>query len=166
MARGTRLGQARGVGEAVGPGARRIWRRGAGEGGAGALGASAERGDRKAGFLAGMLAPLAGAGAAILASLCCLGPLLFVTLGVGAGLASTFEPLRPVFTVLTVGFLAVGFYVVYGSRSGVVEGTGACVSGGACGVPESGRRGKLVLWIATVLALVAWTVPYWSRLFV
>jgi len=38
-----------------------------------------------------------GVTAAFLGSLCCVGPLLFVTLGVGAGLASTFEPLRPVF---------------------------------------------------------------------
>lgn len=36
-----------------------------------------------------------GVGAATLGSLCCIGPLLFVTLGGGAGLASTFEPLRP-----------------------------------------------------------------------
>ena len=44
-----------------------------------------------------LLAGIAAVAAALLGSLCCVGPLVFVALGVGAGLASTFEPLRPVF---------------------------------------------------------------------
>ncbi len=37
-----------------------------------------------------------GVGAAVGSALCCAGPLVAVTLGVsGAGLSSTFEPLRP-----------------------------------------------------------------------
>lgn len=62
---------------------------------------------------------LAGAGgvvAAFLGSLCCVGPLLFVTLGVGAGLASTFEPLRPLFGALMALLLGAGFWTVYGRR--------------------------------------------------
>ena len=62
-------------------------------------------------------AAVTGAGdvvAALLASLCCVGPLLFVSLGVGAGLASTFEPLRPIFGVLMVALLGAGFRAVYG----------------------------------------------------
>ena len=64
----------------------------------------------------GLFAALGAVGAAFLAALCCVGPLLFVTLGVGAGLASTFEPLRPLFSAVTIGFLAVGFYLVYWKR--------------------------------------------------
>ena len=42
------------------------------------------------------LSTLGALGAAIASSLCCTGPLLYVALGVGgAGLAGTFEPLRP-----------------------------------------------------------------------
>src|SRR5688500_18447153 len=95
------------------------------------------------------LAAAAGAiGAAFLASLCCVGPLVFVTLGVGAGLASTFEPLRPVFTFLTVALLAVGFYVVYGKKPAVADAasgtaTGAaCAPDGTCAVPRNRTRDK------------------------
>ena len=63
-----------------------------------------------------LLAGTGGVLAAFLGSLCCVGPLLFVTLGVGAGLASTFEPLRPLFGALMVLLLGAGFWTVYGRR--------------------------------------------------
>lgn len=108
----------------------------------------------------GGLAAAAGAiGAAVIASLCCVGPLLFVTLGVGAGFASRFEPLRPLFTVLTVGLLALGFYVVYGRRTAPV-----CAPDGSCAVPKNRTRDKVLLWVATVLAIVFLTFPQWSLL--
>ncbi len=115
------------------------------------------------------LAAAAGAvGAAFLASLCCVGPLLFVTLGVGAGLASTFEPLRPLFTVLTLALLAVGFYVVYGRKPAEADAaTGAaCTQHGTCAVPRNRTRDKVLLWIAAVVALLFLTFPQWSVLLV
>lgn len=129
----------------------------------------------------GLAAAVGAVGAAFLASLCCVGPLLFVTLGLGAGLASTFEPLRPVFTGLTLVLLAVGFYVVYGRRSSAAGGAAdaaldGCASdssaptggaaAGACAVPRNRSRDKVLLWLATVLALVFLTFPQWSLLFV
>lgn len=113
----------------------------------------------------GLGASFAAIGAAFLASLCCIGPVLFVTLGVGAGLASRFEPLRPVFTILTVGLIAVGFYTVYGRRPEEKTGV-SCDVGGVCIVPRSRTRDKVLLWIATVVALVLLTFPQWSRLLV
>ena len=115
----------------------------------------------------GLFAALGAIAAAILASLCCVGPLLFVTLGVGAGLASTFEPLRPVFTLLTVALLTLGFYVVYGRRtapSGTVDGSPACAPDGSCVVPGDRARDKVLLWSATVVAVVFLTFPQWSVL--
>ncbi|MGI9075864.1 MAG: mercuric transporter MerT family protein [Gemmatimonadaceae bacterium] len=111
----------------------------------------------------GLWASLGAIGAALLASLCCIGPLLFVTIGVGAGLASTFEPVRPLFTVLTIGFLAVGFYVVYGKGAAAGE---ARKADGTCAVPRSRSRDKVLLWIATVIALVLVTFMEWSKLLV
>lgn len=146
--------------------ARRVWQSGAEQGAAEVVHALPEPEARNAGFVGGVLASVAAAGAAVLASVCCLGPVLFVALGVGAGLASAFEPLRPVFTVLTGVLLAIGFYGVYGGRSPAVERSGACAPGDACEVPRTRRRDKLVLWIATVLAVVVWAFPYWSRLLV
>lgn len=115
----------------------------------------------------GILASLGAVGAAALASLCCIGPLLFVTLGVGAGLASTFEPLRPLFTALTVALLGAGFYVVYGRRPAVASPAAVvCGPDGSCAVPRNRRRERALLWTATLIALVLLTFPQWSRLFV
>lgn len=112
----------------------------------------------------GALATVGAIGAAFLASLCCIGPLVFVAFGVGAGLASAFEPLRPLFTALTVGLLAIGFYVVYGKRSNA--NAAACGPDGSCVVPRSRRRDKVLLWVATVVALVLLSFPQWSLWFV
>lgn len=113
----------------------------------------------------GVAASLGAVGAALVASLCCIGPVLFVTLGVGAGLAARFEPLRPFFTVLTLALLAVGFYVVYRRRPVVAAGD-ACGPDGSCEVPRNRTRDKVVLWIATVVALVLLTFPQWSTLLI
>jgi mercuric ion transport protein len=107
-------------------------------------------------------AVLAGLGA----SLCCVGPLLFVTFGVGAGLASTFEPLRPVFTGLLVVALGIGFYTVYGHRSKPQTADACCAPGDACAVPRNRTREKVILWTATVLAVLLWSFTYWSTLLV
>ncbi len=113
----------------------------------------------------GIAASFAAVGVALLASLCCIAPILFVTLGVGAGLASRFEPVRPVFTILSVGLIAVGFYTVYGRQP--AEKTGrSCDVDGACVAPRNRTRDKVLLWIATVVALLLLTFPQWSTLLV
>lgn len=112
-----------------------------------------------------------GVTAAFLASLCCVGPLLFVTLGLGAGLASTFEPLRPLFGVVMLGSLAAGFWAVYGRQrvpapvpdcSRFDGDDPACRPAGACASPVRRRRDVAILWSATALALIVWTFPTWS----
>lgn len=110
-------------------------------------------------------ASVASIGAAILASLCCIGPVLFVTLGLGAGLASRFEPLRPVFTGLSVGLLALGFYTVYGRRAAGPAGA-ACSADGGCAEPRGRRRDTVLLWGAALVALVLLTFPQWSKILV
>lgn len=118
---------------------------------------------------------MAGTGglvAAFLGSLCCFGPLLFVALGVGAGIASTFEPLRPVFGALMLVLFGIGFWTVYGARvmdrPAVAPGSGEAgdaagrASGPACAVPDRRSRDAAVLWGATLIALVVWTFPTWS----
>lgn len=111
----------------------------------------------------GALATIGAVGAAFIASLCCVGPLLFVTLGVGAGLASTFEPVRPLFTVLTVALLGFGFYVVYGKRRSAAA---ACGPDGACAVPSTRRPDVVLLWTATIIAAGLLTFPHWSTLLI
>ncbi|MGI9091375.1 MAG: mercuric transporter MerT family protein [Gemmatimonadaceae bacterium] len=111
-----------------------------------------------------LLTALVAVGAAFLASLCCIGPVLFVTLGVGAGLASHFEPLRPLFTIVTLGLLALGLHTVYSQKPATSDEM--CALDASCAVPRDRSREEIVLWIATVLAVVVLTFPRWSLLFV
>ena len=104
---------------------------------------------------------LTGAGgvvAAFLGSLCCIGPLLFVTLGVGAGFASALERYRPLFGVLMAASLVLGFGTVYGRRVAIARR--APGSAPSCAPARPGD--VALLWGATALALVLWTFPRWS----
>ena len=100
-----------------------------------------------------ILAGIGGVTAGFLGALCCVAPLIVLTFGVGAGLASTFEPLRPLFGVVMVGAFGVGFYGAYRTDP-------ACVSG-ECPRPRRGTE-RGVLWIALLVALLFWTFPAWS----
>lgn len=104
-------------------------------------------------------------GAAVAAAVCCLGPVVLVSLGVtGAwiGNLSAVEPYRPIFMVVAAGLLGFGFYRVYGKS----EQHEACDEGEACGedeaceVPKATRINKVSLWIATVLVAFFFASPY------
>ena len=89
---------------------------------------------------------------AVLASSCCIGPLLLLSLGVSGawiGNLTALAPYQPVFLVVTFGFLGAGFWTVY--RKPKV----ACEAGSYCASPRSDRLLKLALWAATFLALAA-----------
>jgi mercuric ion transport protein len=95
-----------------------------------------------------------GVFAGLMASACCIGPLLAVFLGItGAGALAQLEPYRPFFGALMFVFLAVGFYITYRKPKTV---DGAC---GPCCSPSRRRVQKIALWIATVLALALFFVP-------
>lgn len=101
----------------------------------------------------------ASVAAAIGSVLCCAGPLVAVSLGLsGAGLATTFGPLRPYFVAGTVLSLGTGFVVLRR------EERHACEPGQVCASPRLRRRMKWALWIATAIAIPLLTFPWWSRL--
>jgi len=101
-------------------------------------------------------ATMAGAlASAVLASACCIGPLLLGLVGLsGAGLWIKLEPYRPYFTGATLAALGAGFYFTY-RKPKVAEGD-AC----GCEHPKSNRAGKILLWLVTVLVIGFWTFPY------
>ena len=104
-----------------------------------------------------VLAAIGGVSAAFASALCCAGPLIAVSLGVsGAGLASTFEPLRPYLLAGTGLFLGSGFFLLRG------EERKACEPDKPCADQRTRRRMKVMLWLATVAALVFATYPTWS----
>jgi mercuric ion transport protein len=105
-----------------------------------------------------ILAALGAVGAAIGSALCCAGPLVAVALGMsGAGLAATFEPLRPYFMAGTVLALGLGFVAVHR------EDRVACEPGTRCASPLARRRMKRWLWIATIVAVPLLAFPWWSK---
>ena len=101
---------------------------------------------------------LAGAvAAAVGASVCCLGPLLLLALGVGGawiGNLTAMEKYRPIWTAATLVFLGLAFARVYRKPKG-----DACASGSTC-PPNAGRRNKVLLWIVTALVLALLALPY------
>ena len=93
----------------------------------------------------------------ILASVCCIGPLVFALLGIsGAAFAQRFEPLRPYFLVATYALLAGAFYSTY--RPAQKE----CGPGEACEMSRANRVGKVVLWIASAVVLLTTAFPWYS----
>lgn len=98
---------------------------------------------------------------AFIASICCVGPLVFALLGIGgAGLQVKFEPFRPYLIVVTFALLGLGFYFTYRKpRLAAAAGT----AGGpecACPAPRATRAGKVMLWIATIFAVGFQSLPY------
>lgn len=102
----------------------------------------------------------ASIGAALAASLCCIGPLIAAGLGAGAfGAAALFESLRPYLLTATAVLLATAFYWTYRRRDEEV-----CADG-ACAVGPSARKRKAALWILTVATAALAAFPYYSGLF-
>lgn len=85
---------------------------------------------------------------AILASSCCILPLLLLTLGVSGawiGRLTALAPYQPIFLLATGGFLAAGFWAVYRRPKPI------CDHGSYCASPRSDRMVRLALWTATSL---------------
>lgn len=103
------------------------------------------------------LSAAGGIVAAIGSTLCCAGPLVAVLLGVsGAGLSRTFEPLRPVFVVVSIAALGYAHWSVRRSAA-------ACEPGSVCEMPAVRAWAKWLLWIGTIVAAPLLLFPWWSR---
>lgn len=104
---------------------------------------------------------LVGGLAAILASTCCLGPLILVALGLsGAWIANLtlLEPYRPFFIA---GALVA---LIFAGRR-IFRPTRSCQPGEVCAVPRTRRIYKIVFGIVSALVLVALVYPYVAKLF-
>jgi mercuric ion transport protein len=90
-------------------------------------------------------------------SACCLGPLVLAIVGIGgAASALALAQYRPYFLVLTAAFLGLAFYLTYRRPAS------ACSPGSACDMPKANRLGKTLLWLATLVVVLAATFPYYS----
>lgn len=103
----------------------------------------------------------ASALAAIGASLCCVAPLVLVSLGLGGAWLATltqFEPLRPLFIALTLGLLALAWHRLY-RRAAV------CVPGQVCADAAVLRRQRRIFWGVAVFLLLLLAFPWYAFLF-
>ena len=96
---------------------------------------------------------------AVVASICCFGPLVLALLGLGGGaLLLKLEPYRPYSLGAAVLFLGAAFYLVYRRRPAE-----ECAAGSACAAP-AGRRGqRIALWIVAAIVVLAAAFPYFSK---
>lgn len=109
----------------------------------------------------GLLATGAIVGA-ILASACCVVPLLLVMLGISGAWISNLtalEPFKPYVAAVTLGLIGLGFWRVY------FQPKPACVEGSYCARPQSALLTKSALWIGAAITLLAITINWWAPLF-
>ncbi|HUY02938.1 MAG TPA: mercuric ion transporter MerT [Rhodocyclaceae bacterium] len=99
--------------------------------------------------------------AAILASTCCLGPLVLVLLGFSGawiGNLTVLEPYRPIFIVVAVGLLWYAYRRIF-------RPVAACRPGELCAIPQVRATYKIIFWVVVALVLVALAFPYVLPLF-
>ena len=99
--------------------------------------------------------------AAIGASVCCVGPLLLLSLGVsGAWISSlaSFEPVRPVFIILTLVFIGLSYRKLY-----LIPNN--CEEDESCASPDGQKKQKLTFWVGSILILLLLAFPWYAPYF-
>ncbi|MGE0674960.1 MAG: mercuric ion transporter MerT [Methylibium sp.] len=99
---------------------------------------------------------LAGALAALLASTCCLGPLILLAMGVSGawiGNLTALEPWRPLFIVVALGALLLAARRIWRPAA-------ACAPGEVCALPRVRRGYQLVFVAVALLVAVALAFPW------
>jgi mercuric ion transport protein len=99
--------------------------------------------------------------AALLASACCLGPLVLISLGLGGAWVAQLQVLEPVRPL----FLGVALMALFFAYRRIYRPVAACLPGGVCALPPARRIYKILFGMVTLLVLVAFTFPYFAPLF-
>jgi len=102
---------------------------------------------------------IGGLFAGIAASLCCVGPLVLLSLGVSGAWISNLtalEPYRPLFIAIALIALVIAYLVIYQSASDQ-----SCEEGKICAEPASQRWYKNVFWCVVAVVIIAIASPYW-----
>lgn len=106
---------------------------------------------------------IGGALAAFSSTLCCLGPLALVTLGVSGawiGNLTVLMPYRLAFIGVALVFMGFAWRSIY--RRPAAQ---TCAPGGVCAVPRTNRVYKAMFWLVSGLVLLALVYPYLLPLF-
>jgi mercuric ion transport protein len=108
------------------------------------------------------LLAVGGIAGAVLASTCCVLPLVLVTVGIGGAWVSqltALAPYQPYVLGATVPLLGIGLWHVY------LRPAPACEPGTLCAVPSSRRFTKAALWAGVGLVALAATANLWGPYF-
>ncbi len=104
---------------------------------------------------------VAGGVAAILASTCCLGPLVLIALGFSGawiGNLTILEPYRPIFIGVALVALFLAWRRIYRPAQ-------SCKPGDVCAAPRVNRAYQVIFWVVAALVLIALAFPYVLPLF-
>ena len=104
---------------------------------------------------------VAGVLAAIGASVCCVGPLVLLTLGIGGAWIANLtalEPMRPWLIAATLIFLGLAFRRLYLQPQ-------VCEPGAPCAEPLVLKRQRAIFWVVALALLVLLAVPWLAPLF-
>ena len=99
--------------------------------------------------------------AALLASTCCLGPLVLIAIGFSGawiGNLTKLEPYRPIFIGVALVAMFFGWRRIYRPAT-------ECNPGDVCALPQTQRIYKILFWIVAILVLIALSFPYLAPLF-
>lgn len=99
--------------------------------------------------------------AAILASACCLGPLILVVLGVSGAWIGNLTKLEPYHWY----FIAASVVALFFAGHRVFRPANACAPGEACAVARIRRVYKILFGIISALVLLAVLYPYVAKFF-
>lgn len=100
-------------------------------------------------------ASIVGMFTALLAGACCIGPALFLALGItGLGFISKMEAFRPYLLGFTFIFVWIAYYYVYGKGY-------QCGPDGKCN-PNIRRINRILFWILVGFAIFGISFPYVS----
>ena len=106
---------------------------------------------------------IGGVLAAIVASICCLGPFVLVLVGISGAWISNlaaFEPYRPISLGIAILFMVLAYRKIYGAPA-----PEACEPGTLCAMPHTKRIYKIMFWVVSAVVLVAFVFPYFAPLF-
>ena len=104
---------------------------------------------------------VAGGIAAILASTCCLGPLILVALGFSGawiGNLALLEPYRP-------WFIAAALIALFFAGRRIFRRVEACAPGEVCALPALRRAYNALFGVVAALVFIAFVFPYVARFF-
>lgn len=98
---------------------------------------------------------------AIIASACCVAPLVLLSLGIGGAWMSTLtsmETIRPFFIILTLLFIVAGFIKLYRNKN-------ECSEEAICASNQIIAKQRLIFWIGSVTILILLAFPWYAPYF-